>query len=142
MTKNKILDKYKLQIKNVEILDLLIEHPIKPIESIYNYDINIQHKANTKDQILAAILTVHVFSEDKKNRLGKITTSCIFEIKDLQNIIKVPNEKVDFPKDLIEIINSLTISTTRGVMFSQFKGTFLHNAILPLIDPSAFKRDK
>jgi hypothetical protein len=143
MTKKIEHKEYKLQIKNIEILDVVIEHPKEPIkDAIYNYDINIQHKSNRKDNILFAILDIQIYNKDKKRRLGKITTSCIFEIIDLQNIIKINGSTIDMPSDLMSIINSVSISTTRGVMFSLFKGTFLHNAILPLIDPTSFTRNK
>jgi hypothetical protein len=37
------------------------------------------------------------------------------------------------------MLNRISISTTRGAMFSTFKGTFLHAAILPIVDPKNFK---
>ena len=47
------------------------------------------------------------------------------------------------PLDIfISTLNSISISTTRGMMFSAFRGTFLHNAILPLIDPAFKEEDK
>jgi len=36
--------------------------------------------------------------------------------------------------DVILDINELAISTTRGSLFSFLKGTYLHNAILPIIN--------
>jgi len=35
-------------------------------------------------------------------------------------------------------VNSIALSTTRGLLFAQFRGTPLHNTILPLIDPADF----
>jgi uncharacterized protein YbbC (DUF1343 family) len=37
------------------------------------------------------------------------------------------------------MLNSISLSTTRGAMFSTFKGTFLHGAVLPIIDPKQFQ---
>lgn len=49
---------------------------------------------------------------------------------------------VTLPQDLADILNSISISTTRGLMFSAFKETFLHNAFLPIIDPKQFSQLK
>lgn len=46
--------------------------------------------------------------------------------------------QVSFPDNILVTFNSISISTMRGLMFAQFKGTFLHNAILPIIDPGSF----
>jgi hypothetical protein len=43
------------------------------------------------------------------------------------------------PSGIIDLLNSVSVSTVRGMMFSAFKGTFLHNAVLPVIDPKTFK---
>ena len=47
---------------------------------------------------------------------------------------------VDLPQEFITLLNSIALSTTRGVMFSQFRGTVLHNAILPIIAPAKFEK--
>jgi hypothetical protein len=39
-----------------------------------------------------------------------------------------------------ETLNSISISTTRGVMFSELKGTILHHAFLPIIDVKALQK--
>ncbi len=46
------------------------------------------------------------------------------------------------PDSLSEILNSVSISTTRGVMHSTLKGTFLNNAILPIIDTKALLKNQ
>jgi hypothetical protein len=57
------------------------------------------------------------------------------------NSYVVVNE-VKLPSDIIIAMNSISISTIRGIMFSTFKGTYLHNAFLPVIDPKSFNVDK
>ena len=47
----------------------------------------------------------------------------------------------ELPTDIIVTINSISISTIRGIMFSTFKGTYLHNAFLPIIDPKSFNSE-
>ncbi|MBL0073688.1 MAG: hypothetical protein IPP34_18540 [Bacteroidetes bacterium] len=69
---------------------------------------------------------------------GALSVSCIFEILNFEDVIKVEADgKVNIPPRLIETLNIISISTTRGVMFSTFKGT-LHGAVLPIIDPKQF----
>ncbi len=43
---------------------------------------------------------------------------------------------------IIIAMNSISISTLRGIMFSTLKGAYLRNAILPVIDPKSFHVNK
>ena len=61
----------------------------------------------------------------------------IFEVENFADFINEENGDVNLPEILSNSLNSITLSTVRGLMFSGFKGTFLHNAILPVIDPNS-----
>ena len=77
--------------------------------------------------------------KNKKTELGSIKVSCVYYIDNLTEFKSTDNKQFDFPNDFISTVNSISISTARGIMFSQLKGTFLHNAILPILDPKGFK---
>ena len=70
--------------------------------------------------------------------MGKYSASYSFRVKELKKFM-TEDKKFNLSDSFILTINSVAISTTRGLMFSSFKGTFLHEAILPLIDPNQFK---
>jgi hypothetical protein len=86
------------------------------------------------------IVHVEIKNDDHSVVLGSLSVSCIFEILNFEDVIKVEADgKVNIPQRLIETLNIISVSTTRGVMFSTFKGTFLHGAVLPIIDPKQFQ---
>lgn len=126
------------RLKNIE----LIQSNITPIDYILNPDvifkftINIEHLVNIKDNIIAIKPNIEIFTEENETILGTLTASLVFEFDNLSAFV-IENE-IKLPLDIIIAINSLSISTVRGIMFSTFKGTYLHNAFLPVIDPKAF----
>jgi hypothetical protein len=72
--------------------------------------------------------------------IGSVAISCIYEIAYFGAIIKADaSGKINIPGFLAEALNSVSVSTARGVMFSTFKGTFLHHAFLPLIDSASLQ---
>ncbi|MCL9980739.1 MAG: hypothetical protein NBV77_04765 [Bacteroidia bacterium] len=106
----------------------------------FNFNINIETKADAPNKLLFAIIHIEILTEDQSTILGGISVSCIFELKNFEELIKIESEgKLTLPQQLVDIINSISLSTTRGVMFATFKGTPLHNAFLPFIDPKQFK---
>lgn len=147
MTKGKIKKKQKISFKliRVELLESTIKHPQKqlPEKITFHFNINLEYRISLDRKFVFVVTSIIVSDEnDQETLFGNITTSCNFEIQNLDDSIEKDNGKVDFPEEILHTLNSISISTTRGVMFSQFRGTFLHHAYLPLIDPKSLKQDK
>lgn len=131
-----------LQMKSIEILKESISLPSIPEVSLNNFNFNIstESKADTANKILFIIVSVEIRSEDQNHILGSLIVSCIYSVANYDEVVKIEADgKLNMPPSLVEILNSISISTTRGIMFSAFKGTFLHNAFLPIVDPRSFK---
>lgn len=131
-----------LQLKAIELLNGSINLPSIPNLQLsnFNFNINLESKADSTNKLVFVIVSVEIRSEDQNHILGSLSISCIYNIVNFEQIIKIePSGKLEIPQPLTEILNSISISTARGVMFSTFKGTFLHNAFLPIIDPKAFQ---
>ncbi|AFM04026.1 hypothetical protein Fleli_1608 [Bernardetia litoralis DSM 6794] len=120
-------------------LDILEANLIAPPQNlskeiIFQFDINIEHRWNTDDEIFIVVTTVSIFSNDKEHLLSKFKTNTVFKIAELAKHVDTANSKNNMPTDVILDLNELAISTTRGSLFSFLKGTYLHNAILPIIN--------
>jgi hypothetical protein len=63
-------------------------------------------------------------------------------VENLEEFRKKDSEEFEIPEFFNTTINSISLSTIRGIMYSHFKGTFLHNTILPIVNPVDFKREK
>jgi len=128
------------QIKAVELLESCIIPPKNPLaaETVFNFDINLEHRINPENEILIVVCTVTIFDEKKEAQLGKLKAGCIYLVKDLKNYTNAESKALELPEPLATTLNSVSISTTRGLMFAMFRGTFLHNAVLPVVDPTSF----
>jgi transcriptional regulator with XRE-family HTH domain len=135
---------YPVKLKALEVIDFSIACPQKHKSETkeFNFNINIEHRINKERKFVFVIVSVDIIHEDKETNLGNLKVSCNFEIPDLDKFIESGKpDRSRLPQEIIENLNSASLSTTRGIMFSQFKGTFLHNAVLPLIDTKAFKQE-
>lgn len=104
----------------------------------FNFDIKSEIKLNNDLKLVLVVLTVDTYNQNKTKKFGSISTSCIFEVTEYDQYVDTKGNTLHFPDDFTISINSIAYSTTRGIMFSQFRGTFLHAAILPVIDPKTF----
>jgi hypothetical protein len=132
------------QLKGIELLDFCFNHPKKliPAQMVFNFDIKLEHKILAEDSVIAVVVTIDIHNDQKEMKLGSLMVSCIFEIPNLKEYIDPKINIPELPENFLTTLNSISISTVRGVMFSHFRGTFLHNAILPVVDPKSFVTQK
>jgi hypothetical protein len=130
---------YSIRFKQIDLLNTSLESPPdEEIENIgnlkykFNYlvDIRLQSRENS-----AAVFTSLTILTEADKKLAFIKTVCVFEIPEFQDIFKKTDDNVyQMPIDLEIILKNTSLSTTRGIMFSELRGTYLHNAILPIVD--------
>jgi hypothetical protein len=129
---------FTFSIKGIELLDYSIISPGIPIEpqTPFRFDMNIEHRVNLETKTIFVIVTFNILTQDTDINLGHAKISCIYNAVNLDEF--VDKGKITFPNDIIVTLNSISLSTCRGVLFTLFRGTFLHNAILPIVDPKGF----
>jgi hypothetical protein len=134
----------EFQLKAIEILEVNLKQPAVLLKSptLFHFNINIEHKINPDNQMVIAMASIDIVHEDGQTGLASLKSSCSFEIANFYEFYNKETNQVSFPEHILVTLNSITISTVRGIMFSQFKGTFLHNAILPIIDPKSLVLNK
>lgn len=133
----------EFKIKDIELLGLRLIQPKQPLidPTTFHYNISSELKINIENKLVNVVTNIEIFREDKETLLASLTVSCIFEIVNIDKFINKDTKQVVFPDITLITFNSISISTVRGIMYSQFKGTFLHNAILPIIDPTSFVKN-
>ncbi|MHC1705754.1 MAG: hypothetical protein AB9846_17770 [Tenuifilaceae bacterium] len=144
MSISKKEDTIAFSFKGIELLgfDLIQPTTNNLTLNTFNFDIRSEIRLNNELKLIMVVITINLFNQEKTINLGNISTSCIFEVLDYNKYVDMKSNTPNFPNDFMVSINSISLSTTRGIMFSQFRGTYLHNAILPIIDPKSFVAQK
>jgi len=143
MKKNIQKEEIKFLIKGIELLDSNIIYPKAPLigEVIFKFNINVEIKIINEQSLIMAIVSVDILDNKTIDKYGFIRVNCIFGVENFISFIDAETKKVDFPKQFITSLNSISLSTTRGIMYDQFRGTFLNGAILPILDPTFLEKN-
>lgn len=135
--------------KNIDIADLRIEFSgielLQKSLSLYfeaikkaisfKYILDIKTEADSSRKLIFKIVSVRIQNVDQAFDYGSLTVSCIFHLKEFEKLVNVDARGViEMPRQLATKLDADSVSTLRGIMFSEFKGTILHNAILPVMD--------
>lgn len=130
----------KIKFQTIEIMNCHIDVPMDNIQSLdtFHFNINTEMQINSEQKFLIIIVNVQIYNSDKSIEIGCFKANNVFFVAENFEQIhnKLGKEHIPIPKELATILNSISISTTRGAMWSSFKGTILHNAILPLWNPN------
>jgi hypothetical protein len=140
MKKGEAIENVGFQIKAIEILEFSMKSSAKPLPDIFTYSTNIslEHRVNVQNRILMVLPTAEILDQDKLTILATIKVSFIFEFNSFEGFSNGKTGEIELPEPIIVALNSISISTLRGIMFSLLRGTFLHKVILPVIDPKVF----
>lgn len=128
-------DEFGLNLKGIELLKVQFNHPEKviPNDTIFKFDISLEQRYNIEKQLIFVVVTIKILM-DETLEVGSMKINYIYNLSNFTTLIK--DGKIDIPTEIAQTLNSISISTTRGVLYSELKGTFLHQSILPLINPS------
>ena len=132
----------EFKLVGIDLLNVILNLPAHPEKSIaaFYFTINTEQKINSESRIIAVVVTVDIFEKGKPELLGHISVGNLFQIGNFEDLVTIDNENHAIVEQRFsEVLNSIAISTTRGVIFSSFRGTYLHNAFLPIIDPKHMK---
>lgn len=129
----------KFQIENIEINQItVLPQPQTFSPENYEFKLNVEHLFNVEEETVMVVASANIFS-DKKKHLADVKINVFYRVENLKNFENKKEKKMEFPEDFTTAINAVSISTLRGVMFSQFRGTYLHNAFLPVVSPRSLQ---
>ena len=134
---NNIPDKFSFKIEGIELLEYSLKAPqtILPDNLEYKFEIGIEHKISIELSKIFVICSIAIHCESENTQFAHAKISCIYDLPDVDKFMDKENNKIQLPEIIGVTLNSISISTSRGVMFTLLRGTFLHNVILPIVDP-------
>src|SRR5690606_23678713 len=124
----------KFSLNETENVDISIDK--------IGFELNLSGDFDETSSHIEVITDINIFKEKDKGRkrVAELKTKFVFFIKGADSLKEDGNETY-LPKKLIDSLNLISVSTTRGILFTKFQGTKIQNIILPLISPKDLSLD-
>lgn len=122
-------------LKKIELIEKSLKSRKLEDNTVFKYDVLLYQHVDSINSII--IVNPRVTIKDTNNEsdvLAHFSVNFIFHVEDIKQFIDEKNESIKLPEMLIMTINSISISTLRGIIYSELRGTFLHHTILPIFD--------
>lgn len=135
---------FSFQLKALELHEHSLIKPAGQGLSItnFNFDINLESNVDINSKLVIIFTKIRILADDQSTQLGSLTSATIFSLANFDDVVKLhSNNSFELPDELANTFNSIALSSTRGMMFSEFKGTLLHHALLPIIDLKSLRKE-
>ncbi len=126
----------KLQYLGIDIIERSIVTPenMTEVPANFNFNINVKVQVDVKELTVIPVVSVVISDQPGGTEFGKIIIKNIIKVSNLQDFLVNESNESPLNESVLKMLSETAISTTRGVMWDSFRGTFLHGAILPVID--------
>lgn len=130
-----LVTKFSLDLKE----ELIKMQAQEPNFNEYTFEVNVLNKGYIKENILNSMISMKVFlDKEKKTELGNINILNIFEINNLNEFVNEKENSLNLPDSFEASIIGISLSHTRAIFITKCAGTFLQNAVMPILNPSEF----
>ncbi len=100
----------------------------------FEFNIQQEQKTNAEKRLLIVFTTVTIKEAGKDLFLANLQVACGFEIPSFESLVKKDkNGNFLIPHDLNVAISRIAIATTRGILYTQLRGSYLQHSTLPLL---------
>ncbi|HLX90807.1 MAG TPA: hypothetical protein VKR32_03945 [Puia sp.] len=115
--------------------------PGRQVFNDFNFNVTAGTTVNAENKIVMAMVTVIISEHPGPGpTLATFLISCVFQLEKFDEIIKKDEKGIyTVPPEVDNLFRPVAISTCRGIIFSELRGTYLHNAIMPVVFMDQFQ---
>ena len=107
------------------------------------FNVRSNSKVMAEQGIVIMNTTVLIFDANSTDIFAEFNVDCLFQVIEFEKHIKLNDRKLYvIPPQLEGIIKPVSISTVRGIIYSELRGTYLNNVIMPVIFMDSMQREE
>ena len=128
----------RVQFQNIEVISHRLD-PLLPTEEKppVGFSIMLTHRISPEQERLQIELNIQIVNTQTDLSIGELITCCTFATRGL--LYDDQRQEATLDERIWDMVTSLSLSTTRGVLHTYFAKTYLNPLILPIIDPTVFR---
>ncbi|MDR7211999.1 hypothetical protein [Flavobacterium piscis] len=134
---------FALKLSKVKIEEINFKEPEEDFINSFDDEflkiaIGLKFSHNLDKELLSVHLHIlydyQVNEDDSKISLLDYKGLFDFHIKDLENLVEIDNEVLNFPNFILETVAGIAISSGRGIIIAKTAGAFINKFYLPILD--------
>lgn len=134
---------FNLRLDSIQVLKSYLSPPSQDLSPNAKIDIRfeVSQATDATNKIIQVVCSAKAILIENEEVVIEQAAAFLFFIDNFDDVIEKDNEnKFVIPDSLLITLNSISISTLRGIWYSNLRGTHFHHILLPLIDPLSINR--
>lgn len=133
---------YTIRFHRIDIIEKHIFRNVVEEKIQLDFNVKTQPLADENEKVIIIVIAVAIRKSIDQTNLASIVCGFLYQIENFEETFskRDDNNKIIIPPELESLLKSLSISTMRGIMYSEFRGTQLHSALLPIIPMDTLKK--
>lgn len=134
---------YTYRLQGIDIVEKQLFRTEPGPVTTYNFNVRTQSAIDEIRKLIIVAIEVTVTKVDDTHTIAHFLVALGFEVIDFENILpRDSNNLISVPIELENALKAISISTVRGIIFSELRGTVMHSAIMPIIQMGSLKPEK
>lgn len=132
---------YKVRIDAIELVQKALYRNEVFEKDLFNFEVKTQALGDSEKSIVIVIIVVEITKfNESKDLVAEFTIAVIFKVENFKEVFdKDENNLFIIPLEFENLVKTISISTMRGIIFSELRGTQMHKVILPIIMTDSLK---
>jgi hypothetical protein len=138
-------------LEDIRLIKKSFTLPLDKVQEVtqYHFEINIADSLDRDEEQTGKIffinksIDIKVLGEKEGEEgveFGSFGLEYTFKVNNEKEFITFPNDSYKMKEDFDEWLDNVILATTRGYMYSEFRGTYIDNVVFPLMKPSELRQ--
>lgn len=126
----------KLRIDGIEVNSFEMKPKPEDIDNTTQFHIDMHVSINPifERKLAPAFIEIGVRKFGTPEKLAGLSVFMGFRIENFEEAFPLEDGVHKITEGIGSLLNSISLSTVRGILFSMLKGTYLSKAIIPIVD--------
>ncbi len=125
---------YNYRLHGIDLMEKCLYQVPIDINTQFNFTVSTQGAIDNNRKIVVIVVDIILKKLNDTEVVAKFTGALGFELQDFENVLDKSDNGVYLLPDVLENnLKMISISTMRGIIYSELRGTSLNSAILPVV---------
>jgi hypothetical protein len=124
---------FNIKIHGIDLIEKALYKVSVSDKEVFNYETKCQIVMDVSKELVVCFVHIVIKKFETSEDAAKMFCGFGYNIDSFASFDKDETGNYIIPQELDNMLKMISISTMRGLLFSEFRGTQLHSAILPII---------
>jgi len=128
---------FNIRFDRVELLAKTLNNIRVEQEDVFSFEVKTRSSIKKEERLIVTVVDVLIKKAAGSKTAASFTAACGFIVENFEDAFAKKGNSL--LKELDDLFKTISISTMRGIIYSELRGTHLHDVHLPVFLPDSLQ---